>query len=167
VFLLVISTLNTGEVLQGAGTPRGLGTVEILSGPVQCEGGDCYEIQVTCPEVGAPARARLKVGTLGDSSPRGTILFTTGGLGTGWYEAGAQSRRILTELSAAGFRTVQLQWIDSWLLGSSSKEEGHVRLAVGRPRSLGGCTTIFTSSGRSLRFAQQAIQAAQRRSATC
>ena len=135
VFLLVIDTLNPGEAIQGTRTPRGLGTVETLSGPVRCEGGDCYEIQVTCPEVVTPARARLIVGAPGGGSPRGTILFTTGGLGTGSYEASPQSRRILTELSAAGFRTVQLQWIDSWLLGSSNKEEGHVRLGC-RPATV-------------------------------
>jgi hypothetical protein len=87
VFLLVIGTRSPGEAIQGTRTARRLGTVEILSGPVHCEGGACYDIQVSCPEVVAPARARLKVGAPGGGSPRGTVLFTTGGLGTGTYEA--------------------------------------------------------------------------------
>jgi hypothetical protein len=41
----------------------------------------------------------------------------------------------LAELSAAGFRTVQLQWIDGWLFASPGKEEGHVRLAC-RPATV-------------------------------
>lgn len=52
-------------------------------------------------------------------------------MGTDWYD----SPFILTETAAAGFRTVQLQWVDSWLLGSAGREEGHVRLAC-RPASV-------------------------------
>jgi len=62
-------------------------------------------------------------------------LFTTGNFGWTLYENAGESRRTLAELSAAGFRTVQLQWIDSWLVGSLGKEEGHVRLGC-RPATV-------------------------------
>jgi hypothetical protein len=113
---------------------RAVGKVEVLSGPVRCADSRCYEIRVTCPQVAAPARARLKVAGAGTSS-RGTILFTSGGLGTEWYEGTGESSRILKDVATAGFRTVQLQWVDSWLFGSPGKEEGHARLAC-RPATV-------------------------------
>jgi hypothetical protein len=117
-----------------AQVPRPLGKVEVLSGPAPCAGGNCYEIRVTCPEVADPARARLKVAAAGDA-PKGTILFATGGLGTQSYDSLPETARILNDLSTAGFRTVQLQWIDSWALGSAGKEEGHARLGC-RPATV-------------------------------
>jgi hypothetical protein len=135
--LILIGLFNPGEAFQHTAAPRPLGELEMLAGPIQCEGGECYDIRVTCPEVAAPARGRLKVGAAGGKSPRGTILFTTGNLGAAWYESAGtgESRRMLAELSAAGFRTVQLQWVDSWLFASSGKEEGHVRLGC-RPATV-------------------------------
>jgi hypothetical protein len=125
-----------GQTLQQTSVPRRLGEVEVLSGPVQCADGNCYEIRVTCPEVAAPARARLKVVAPNSNPPRSTILFTTGGFGFGLYGDGAaESRRTLANLVAAGFRTVQLEWIDSWLVASPGKEEGHVRLGC-RPATV-------------------------------
>jgi hypothetical protein len=38
-------------------------------------------------------------------------------------------------LSGAGFRIVQLQWIDSWLVAAPGKEEGHMRLGC-RPATV-------------------------------
>jgi len=129
--VVVICLLIPGALFSQTTAPRQLGKVDVLSGPVECDGGNCYDIRVTCPQVAAPARAQLKVGVPGGSSPRGTILFTSGGLGTEWYG----SPRILTDVAAAGFRTVQLQWVDSWLLGSAGQEEGHVRLGC-RPATV-------------------------------
>ena len=132
--LIVVGTLHSGAAFQQAPVPRKLGTVEVLSGPAGCSGAECYEIRVTCSEVAAPARARLKVAAAG-KSPRGTILFASGGLGTASYDSTPEPARILSDLSTAGFRTVQLQWIDSWALGSAGKEEGHVRLGC-RPATV-------------------------------
>ena len=130
--LIIIAILTPRTVFpQAAGA---LGKVEVLSGPVACASSSCYEIRVTCPTVAAPARARLKVEATG-KSPRGTILFTSGGLGTEWYEGAGESSRILKDVATAGFRTVQLQWVDSWLFGSPGKEEGHARLGC-RPATV-------------------------------
>ena len=107
---ILVSLLNAGHVFAQDDAPRQLGKVEVLSGPVQCADGTCYEIRVTCPEVAAPARARLKVAAPLTTSARGTM-------------------------SGAGFRIVQLQWIDSWLVAAPGKEEGHVRLGC-RPATV-------------------------------
>ena len=162
--LIVVGTLHSGAAFQQAPVPRKLGTVEVLSGPAGCSGAECYEIRVTCSEVAAPARARLKVAAAG-KSPRGTILFATGGLGTASYDSTPEPARILSDLSTAGFRTVQLQWIDSWALGSAGKEEGHVRLGC-RPATVArwvhdhlhqpGPTAAFCATGHSGGAAQVA-----------
>ena len=133
--LILIGLVDPGQAFPQTAKPRRLGKIEVLSGPVQCADGDCYDIRVTCPEVAAPARARLKVVAPGSTSPRGTILFTTGLFGFTLYESAGESRRTLTDLAAAGFRTVQLQWIDTWLFGSPGKEEGHARLGC-RPATV-------------------------------
>jgi hypothetical protein len=106
----------------------------------------------------------LKVGGAG-KSPRGTILFATGGLGTASYDSTPETSRIVSDLSNAGFRTVQLQWIDSWALGSAGKEEGHVRLGC-RPATVArwvhdnlhrpGPTSAFCATGHSGGAAQVA-----------
>ena len=127
-----IATAQTGS------TPRALGTVEVTAGPTPCDGQTCYEFTVTCPEVSSPARARLKIA---GAAERGTILFMTGGLGIGLYETGQglatppadgsepEAGRIVRETRDAGFRTTQLQWIDSWLIAAPGAAEGHARLA--------------------------------------
>src|SRR5262245_60865190 len=131
----IVPGINAGAAFQRTVALRHLGEVDVLSGPVQCESGECYEIRVTCPEVAAPARARLKVVAPTNTSSRGTIVFTTGTFGFALYENAAESRRTLADLSSAGFRTVQLQWIDSWLVASPGQEEGHARLAC-RPSTV-------------------------------
>jgi hypothetical protein len=72
----------------------------------------------------------LKVGDPVGLLSRGTIMFMTGGGGTGlWEQFGPDATRVLSELRAAGFRTVQLRWTRGWLVGAPGKLEGHVRLA--------------------------------------
>ncbi|MAG70967.1 MAG: hypothetical protein QF634_12670 [Vicinamibacterales bacterium] len=129
---VAVATAQTGPV------PRALGTVEVTAGPTPCDGQTCYDLIVTCPEVSAPARARLKVG---GRAERGSILFMTGGLGIGLYETGQglatppangsepEAGRIVRETRDAGFRSIQLQWIDSWLIAAPGAVEGHARLA--------------------------------------
>lgn len=155
---LVLTVLGVASARsQEIAAPRPLGTMAVLSGPTPCEGEECFDIQVTCPEVAAQARGRLKVGAPESSTRKGTILLTTGGLGTGLY-VGGESPRIVKELRASGFRTVQLQWADSWLIGSPGKKEGHVRLAC-RPATVArwvfdhlhdrSPSTAFCASGHS------------------
>jgi hypothetical protein len=133
-FIAALASHAAGQSVQQTLVPRHLGEVEVLSGPVPCADGQCYNLRVTCPEVAAAAEARLKV-VAPSASPRGTILFATGNEGIGLYENPPESRRTLVDLSAAGFRTVQLQWLDGWLFASPGREEGHARLAC-RPATV-------------------------------
>ena len=112
---------------------RPTGTVDVASGPIACDGQECYDITVSCPEVAAPAKARLKVG---GTAEKGTILFASSGFGTDLYEGQGQEKpRILNDLRTAGFQTVQLQWAENWFGGSPGAEEGFVRLAC-RPATV-------------------------------
>jgi hypothetical protein len=138
--------------------PRHLGEVEVLSGPVSCADGQCYNLRVTCPEVAAAAEARLKVGMPTTASPRGTILFATGNQGVGLYENRPESRRTLAELAAAGFRTVQVDWIEKKVTPA---------WRAGRRPSPAGSMTICTNHRHLPRFVRPGSPAVHRRSATC
>ena len=135
--VLVVALVGVAAEPVGAQTtvPRSLGEVDVLSGPLECDGQQCYEIQVTCPEVAAPARARLVVGDGEGEAERGTVLLTTGGLGTGLYGARRPSSLIHEGLRTSGFATVRLQWIDSWGVGTLGEEEGTMRVAC-RPATV-------------------------------
>ena len=126
---------TTSERDLGAAIPRALGKLEVLSGPIPCGEQECYGIEVSCPGVAAPEQGWLKVGS-GAEFPKGTILFTVGGPGTGLLErSGPEASRILNELRAAGFRTVQLDWRGGWLFSSPGEEAGLARLAC-RPATV-------------------------------
>jgi hypothetical protein len=74
----------------------------------------------------------LRVGNAGATVPaRGTILFLSGARGTSPWDGGAEARRILGELRAAGFRTVILQWTSAfgWSKSATGCHVGHGRLA--------------------------------------
>ena len=85
-FILIMGVFNAGEAFQQAAVPRKLGEVEVLSGPVQCADADCYEIRVTCPEVAAPAQARLKVGVRA-AIRRGPSCLRPGPMASRYYES--------------------------------------------------------------------------------
>jgi len=117
-------------VAQSAAPARPLGQVQVLSGPDTCDQEDCYQIEVRCPGLAESERATLKVSGPNDNTPQGTIMFMTGGGGTGlWERFGVDAKRVLGELRAAGFRTVQLQWARGWLVGANEALEGQARLA--------------------------------------
>lgn len=135
-FLALIAVLTSAQVsepTQNPQVPWPTGEVEVVSGSVPCDGEGC-EIQVTCANVAAPARAIVKVDMPTGPPARGTILLMTGGDGTDLYEQyGGQ--RIVDELRAAGFHTAQLQWVDGWLWASPGEEAGHARLGC-RPATV-------------------------------
>lgn len=85
------------------------GTATRLSEP--CTNGDgpgCFVLQVSCP--GLPdARVELQV-TPAVGASRGTILFGSGGSGTGFHGGTA----LLSQLAAAGFTVANRAWRGGW-----------------------------------------------------
>lgn len=141
-----------------AGAARPLGSVSVISGPTTCESQRCYVLEVSCPGVQQAQRVNLKVGNFSNAY-RGTILFMTGGGGTGlWESFGTDARRVLGELRGAGFRTVQLAWQQGWLVGAPGALEGQAALAC-RPASVaawvyqnlhtGAAANAFCATGNS------------------
>jgi len=150
---------------------RALGQVTVISGPTACNGETCYELQVACPQVPEPERLLLRVVNPSNQVPaRGTIMFMSGGGGTGAWDGGAEPRRILGELRAAGFRTVILQWAGGWLTSPRGWHLGQGKLAC-RPATAArwiydnlhtqSATTAFCATGNSGGAAQVSYMIAQ------
>ena len=132
------ATTSPTPTLTASPTPvsnaRPLGTVTLLSTPTPCAGDSCYTVEVRC--AGLPLDdATLKVAEPSTQPERGTILFATGFTGTFFWETlSSEAPRVLMELQASGFRTVQLKWLTNWFLAPSGKVEGQALLAC-RPAS--------------------------------
>ena len=134
--IAVLASVQVSEPTQNPQVPWPTGEVEVMSGSVPCDAEGC-EIQVTCANVAAPARAIVKVGMPTEPPARGTVLIASGGGGTRLYEENYQQhgQRIVDGLRSAGFHTAQLQWVDGWLMASPGEEAGHARLAC-RPATV-------------------------------
>jgi hypothetical protein len=144
--------------------PLPLGTVTVLAPAYVCGTNSlCFDIEVTCPGVLEPAQATLRVTSDPQVQSRGAILLTTGGEGLAFYgDDATEAPRIMADMHAAGFTTIELKWIDSWLEGTSPSE-GQILLA-GRPATVArwvydnlysiGAGTAFCASGNSAGAAQ-------------
>jgi hypothetical protein len=156
-----------GRSSSGSGStwiPLPLGTVTVLAPPASCgTNALCYDIEVACPNVAQPARATLRVSFDPLATNRGTILLTTGGEGLEFYaDDASEAPRIIEDMHAAGFTTVELKWVDTWIAGSSPAE-GQTLLAC-RPATVArwvydnlysvGSGTAFCASGNSAGAAQ-------------
>lgn len=159
----LLTRLAAGLLLGGpltAGATEPLGQVEVLVGPYPCLQAECYDLEVTCPQVIEPAAATLMVNEADPGAPpRGTILFATGsGGGRLWQTFGAAAMSTIRRLNQEGFLTVQLSWTDGWLNAAPDAEEGQVRLAC-RPATVARWiydnlhqatpTTAFCATGNS------------------
>lgn len=119
-----------------------LGQFALLSGPDDCDGLLCYEIEINCKELTRTEKALLRVGLpAGGGNEKGTILFFSGWTGNFWWDwdngtdaadagSDAEDRRIeafhkqiLADLQAAGYRTVQVKWERGWFVAAPGKKE--------------------------------------------
>ncbi len=151
---------------------RPLGQATVTSGPTACNGGEiCYDLKVACSELPEPISLSLRVrNPASQVSPRGTIIFMSGGGGTRAWDENAEPRRVAGELRAAGFRTVILQWATGWLISPTGWHVGHGKLAC-RPATAArwiydnlhaqSSTTAFCATGNSGGSAQVAYMIAQ------
>lgn len=121
------------------------GAVTLLSGPTDCGGEVCYELEIACPELNQPERASLRVGLPRDEIPgRGTILLLSGWTGNFWWDLKSDNgedvsvedrqlettqKEILSRLQDSGFRTVQLKWARGWIVAEPGSRENLPLLA--------------------------------------
>jgi hypothetical protein len=132
IFLIAafIAVLLSGCKNQVRHVQRPLGEIKSVSGPSIRDGYAWYEFEVNCPQLAESENALLKVGEPSASPSRGTIMFMSGGHGTNlWGTQSEHAGRVIEDLRAAGFRTVQLQWKRGWLKGAPGQSEGPARLA--------------------------------------
>jgi len=102
----------------GGGAPTGPLGVVTKSEPVACSGvnasngtanASCYKLTVSCPDV-ANQDMTVKVNAPAGAS-LGTVLFTIGGGGSGWYDQRFTYGTLeLNTLIDANFTTAQLNW---------------------------------------------------------
>lgn len=110
--------------------PLPLGTIEVRSGPTDCDGQSCYDLIVRCDQISRTERVELRIGApTGSASQQGTILFATGGKGNFWWDDVGFNSAILTELHAQGFRTIQIKWKRGWFLAEEGQLEDITKLA--------------------------------------
>lgn len=102
--------------------PDGLGSVDNVPG--SCSNGSlprtsCRLLRVSCPDV-ADVQVEIRITDPPTGTSRiGTVVLGTGGGGTSYYEGDAVARAMMLDLSDAGYRLVQRQWIggDGWITG--------------------------------------------------
>jgi hypothetical protein len=133
---VVFIPANSPNIAQTTNSPLPTGTVTIVTGPTDCSGLTCYEVKVTCAGLFGIKTGYVRIGEPSVPTFLGTILFANGGTGVAfWGNAHVQSARVLTELRAAGYRTVEFRWKQNWYQGAAKKQEGLVKLSC-RPATL-------------------------------
>lgn len=147
---LMTHTVYLPAVLTSPRAPRPLGTVEVVSGASSCDGQTCYEMSVSCSQNSQPESATLKIGDPTGSPHIGTIIFMPGWTGTYFWDetfsfalqnehipenaristqAVQNNHRIIDNLRAAGYRTVQIKWHRTWWEAEKGAETGLANLA--------------------------------------
>ncbi len=122
---------TAANALKVSAPVRALGQATVVSGPTVCSGESCYELEITCPELREPIRLSVRAGNASATVPaRGMIIFLSGARGTNPWDGGGEARRVVSELRAAGYRTVVLWWTSAlgWSKAATGYFEGHARL---------------------------------------
>ncbi|MGH9157756.1 MAG: hypothetical protein ACRD1K_18410, partial [Acidimicrobiales bacterium] len=130
------AAVEQGALCGGSGGPQlATGTLAPDTTPVAfCPpGAACQAVRITCPGARLPARAVVAVAPA-RSAARGVALFFSGGNGTGFWSRG-EAGTPLTALHDGGLTTVQVAWVDSWLMSAAGEEAGHAALAC-RPATV-------------------------------
>lgn len=153
----ITSTTFIPLVQDGTVKYRQLGLTQVITGPIDCNGQQCFQLNITCPQVSQPIIANLKVGEPISSTLRGTILFATGWTGTYYWDGStvaaanlerwardgffipqralSNNANIITDLRSAGYRTVQLKWQSNWFQSELGHMDGIGNLAC-RPATV-------------------------------
>jgi len=98
--------------------PLPLGSLNFNGTPANCPAGGytCSSFTVSCPEVTLAEQGSLAIAP-GQGTPKGLVMFFTGGRGNTWWTDSGKAidpEGFLGELRAKGYTTVQVKWND-WL----------------------------------------------------
>ncbi len=107
--------LSAAGVAQTCPVPVTLGTVTVLPGPCPSGPGPlpnttCYLVEVACPGLD-PIVAQVRVTEPPAAAlHRGTVVFGTGGGGSGFYSATSGGLPLLQSVNGLGYRVVERAW---------------------------------------------------------
>ncbi|MFN2458500.1 MAG: hypothetical protein ABR502_09890 [Chitinophagaceae bacterium] len=94
----------------------------------------CYGFEIQVPGVTKNERGFLAVAPY-RGTPRGVIMFFTGGGGDEWWTRGSATFQMADELRSLGFSIVQVRWNINWLISSPGNDAGTAHLAA-RPATV-------------------------------
>ena len=127
------TTTTLGGVAGTPGTPvagYALGTVQEINQVCSpgATGVSCRTLEVSCPDL-PPLSVELRISepTTGTTN-RGTIIFSTGSGGTGFYYLAAAD--LFKSLQDLGFRLIDRKWVSSWFDGGQGVRKGACRYAT-------------------------------------
>lgn len=118
-----------------AGGSMELGTVAELDDPCPdgagpLAGTSCQLVEVSCPGIPALVAQVRITAPPADATPRGTIVFGTGGGGEGFYDRGPTAAEMMRSLAGDGFRLVQRAWLAQWESGGAGLAAAACRYAT-------------------------------------
>ncbi len=116
---LLFSILGTNETVRSQCSgpfSDSLGIVIELGSPCPSGSGQlpnttCRFLEVRCPNLN-PIQVQIRIIEPNAGVPqRGTVVFSSGGSGTGFYSDRTEARTLFSELTAMGFRVVDRAWL--------------------------------------------------------
>lgn len=107
-----------------AQTPRVLGAVSFISVDSTCTTNvdDCWLVEVDCPGLDR-LQANLRF-RYAQSTPKGAVVFTSGGPGTKFWGSGFPARSAQKTLAINGYTTVEIAWKGAWWNDSHASLDG-------------------------------------------
>ncbi len=112
-----------------------LGSVSELDDPCPDGAGPlpgtrCIQVEVSCPDIPSLVAQLRITDPPSDATPRGTILFGTGGGGESFYDGSATAEVMMRSLAGDGFTIVQRAWISQWESGGAGLAAAACRYAT-------------------------------------
>jgi acetyl esterase/lipase len=147
--VVAVLALNVWALVPArSASPLGTVTLAFPPDPAPCPTGyTCQAFTVSgCPGV-QPIN-----GYYADRRPataaRGTVMFFSGGAGTGWWAETVRAMAMLDELVADGFRVVQVRWTSAWQFAAAGVETGLAALACRAATVVAfGHANLYTDAG--------------------
>lgn len=135
LFLMLLSMLYGTTAASAAVLPLGSFLPTDAIEPDCPAGFSCSAFEVACSEVSDAAPGFLAIaGATG--TPRGLIVFFTGGSGMGWWSRNDRDLLAFTDdLRSLGFAIAQVRWATNWLESSPGNQAGTAHLGC-RPATL-------------------------------
>ncbi|MBA3483238.1 MAG: hypothetical protein H0T51_15625 [Pirellulales bacterium] len=105
-------------------------TITAASDPTTPAGYNGVGFDVSAPGVTEDSRGFFAIALHTTASPRGLVMFFTGGQGGSWWTEKPAHAAFADDLRNEGFAVAQVRWRDSWLLSSPGNDAGTAHLGA-------------------------------------